>query len=190
MEELTMKDMLEAQIKSCIEELKNAVPGSKEHAFLSSDVQKLLKAYTTLLDCENSKIDADRKFKEEIRRGDLDRDYRDALERDKMSAQLDLEREKMKFDVEIRTKDRESREESERTRLKAEEMLEKAKIEESRKSNLRDLAIKCLLVGGTTIGYLVLTALGMRLEFIDNGSITSWTTKELLKALHPKLPTA
>ena len=155
MEEENSKSLLMKQICECIKELKNCTPGSEEHRRLADDIRQLTVAYDMLDRTEFDHRDADRKFIEEIRQKDLERDYRDILERDRMRMEAEIEDRKMK---------------------------------ENKRSGWRDAAIK---VGGIlipTTAYIVFLALGMRLEFLEHGSLTGYTTKELFKALHPKLP--
>ena len=150
MEELTTKELIEEEIRKCVDGLKNVQKGSDEHGRLVADIQKLTAAWTDLDKTEQSKIDSDRRFKEEIRQKDLDRDYRDILERDKMNSEKEMEKEKIK---------------------------------ESRKSSWRDVGIKFLGIVIPTGLYFLFMSLGMKLEYIDHGSVTSMTTKELLRGI-------
>ena len=64
--------------------------------------------------------------------------------------------------------------------------LERDKMSEEKKSNIWNAVIKAAGIVIPTGLYFIFIGLGMRLEFIDNGSITSYTLKELLKSLHPR----
>ena len=59
--------------------------------------------------------------------------------------------------------------------------LERDKLNEEKAKGIRDTCVnivKLLLVGG---GSIALGFLALKLEFVDNGSVCSFTTKELLK---------
>lgn len=152
-EDNTMKEMLETEIKTCLDGLKYVEQGEEQHAKLSSDIQHLVAAYVELEKLDNSKIDADRRFKEEIRQKELDRDYKDMLERDKMQIESERRKEEMK---------------------------------ENRISGWRDAGIKAAGIIFPLALYGCFAGLGLRLEFIENGSITGFTLKELFRILHPK----
>lgn len=152
-EKLKTKEMLEAEIRTCIEDLKHVTRGSDEYTRLAKDIQQLVAAYVQLEETENDKIDSDRRFREDIRQKDLDRDYKDMLERDKMRVESEARKEEVK---------------------------------ENRKSGWRDAGVKIAIGVGSLALYGTLAALGLRLEFIENGSITGFTLKELFRILHPK----
>ena len=83
-----------------------------------------------------------------------------------------------KFAEEMRQKDLE---------LHYKDTLERDKLWESRRAGIRDILIK---VSGDiikTAPYVLLLALGMKLEFAERGSITSFTVKELFRSLHPRV---
>lgn len=83
-----------------------------------------------------------------------------------------------KFSEEMRQKDLE---------LHYKDSLERDKMYEAKKSIVRDICIR--LAGDTikTVPYVLLLALGMKLEFAESGSITSFTVKELFRSLHPRV---
>ncbi|MBP5461564.1 MAG: hypothetical protein J6Y20_05500 [Lachnospiraceae bacterium] len=148
--EATTKKLIEEEIRKCIEGLKYVEQGEEQHARLVADIQKLTAAYTELDKADQSKIDSDRRFKEEIRQNDLNREYKDILERDKMNSEKETEKEKIK---------------------------------ESKRSGIRDSCIKIagiLVQGGL---FFFFTLLGMKLEFIDHGAMTSMTVKEMFKGI-------
>lgn len=136
------KELIEDEIRTCLEGLKYVEQGEEQHARLVSDIQRLCSAYAELDKNEYAKADSDRKFAEEMRMKDLELHYRDALERDKMREQT--------------------------------------------KSNLRDACIKVAGFVVPTGLYFLFLALGLRLEFAEHGNIASFTVKELFKAVHPK----
>ncbi len=139
MDELKTKDMLELEIRTCVQELKTATRGSEEYTRLARDIQQLVASYVQLEKTENDKIDSDRRFREEIRQKDLERDYKDMLERDKMRAESEARKEEVK---------------------------------ENRRSGWRDAGVKLAIGFGSLALYGLLAGLGLRLEFIENGSIT------------------
>lgn len=92
----TTKEMIEDQIRTCIDGLKYVEQGEEQHARLVGDIQRLTSAYAELEKNEQSKIDQDRRFSEDIRQRDLDRDYKDMLERTKMNLEKEIEEKKIK----------------------------------------------------------------------------------------------
>lgn len=67
---------------------------------------------------------------------------------------------------------------------------ERDKMQEEQKIAKRELTTKIISIlvsAGFSGLYFLILGLGMRLEFIDHGSVTSFTVKELLKVLHPKV---
>lgn len=77
-----------------------------------------------------------------------------------------------KFAEEVRSKDQE---------LHYRDTLERDKLQETKKSSLRDAVIK---IAGIILPlglYGLFLGLGLKLEFLDNGSICSFTVKELVK---------
>ena len=84
-----------------------------------------------------------------------------------------------RFNEEIRFKDQE---------LHYRDELERYKISEERKFGWKELAVRAagiMLQTGTSAMFLLL---GLKLEFADNGSICSFTVKELMKrAVLPKV---
>lgn len=148
--EKTTKQLIEEEIRTCVGGLPYVEQGEEQHSRLVSDIQKLCTAYAELEKTEQSKIDSDRRFSEEIRQKDLDRDYRDILERDKMNTEKEMEKERIK---------------------------------ENRRSGWRDAGVKFLGIVIPTGLYFLFMSLGMKLEFIDHGSMTSMSVKEMFKGI-------
>lgn len=144
MEEKTTKQMIEDEIKKCLEGLKYVEQGDEKHARLVADIQRLCSAYTELDKNEFAKADTDRKFAEDLRRNVCEMQYKDELER--------------------------------------------LKLKEQNKSNVRGMCLEAAKFVGHNGLYFLFLALGLRLEFAERGSITSFTVKELFRAVHPKLP--
>ena len=90
------------------------------------------------------------------------------------NAKIDSDR---KFGEEIREKDME---------LYYKDELERDKLHEQKKAAKRDAMIKIAGIVIPTSLYFLFLGLGMKLEFIDHGAVTSFSVKELMKALHPK----
>lgn len=132
-----------------------------KRALLINDIERLTKVYAEFEKLEVEKEEKDRRFHEEIRRADLERDYRDMLERDKLSF------EKSKFEENLRLQD----------------ILEKHKSAEEKRNGWRDFGVKVAgVVIPSAVSVLFLT-LGLKLEFLDNGSVCSFTVKELMKRI-------
>lgn len=83
----TTKQLIEDQIKICIGGLAYVEQGGEQHTRLVNDIQRLTAAYAELDKLEYDQRDSDRKFLEEIRQKDLERDYNDMLERDRLVEQ-------------------------------------------------------------------------------------------------------
>ena len=162
--EKSAKDLLYEQIQSMATKLKTT-EGS-ERSVLLGDLTELVRVYSEMEKLDIERTEKDRRFKEDIRQKDLDRDYRDILERDRMA----MEKEKDQLDRELR------------------ERLEKEKVSQESRTGWRDFGVRAAgVVGQLGISALFL-ALGMKLEFLDNGSICSFTVKELMKrAMTPKI---
>ena len=92
----TTKEMLEEKIRSCLDGLEYVEQGEEQHARLTADIQHLVAAWVELEKVEQTKFDSDRRFKEEIRQKDLDRDYKDILERDRMHMESERRKEELK----------------------------------------------------------------------------------------------
>ena len=63
--------------------------------------------------------------------------------------------------------------------------LERDKLKEQHKADVRDTCIKVAGFVVPTGLYFLFIALGLRLEFAEHGNIASFTVKELLRAVHP-----
>lgn len=77
-----------------------------------------------------------------------------------------------RFAEEVRFKDQE---------LHYRDQLERDKMQDQRKSGNRDAIIKISSVILTIVPTIALSILGLKLEFIDHGSVCSFGVKELLK---------
>lgn len=77
-----------------------------------------------------------------------------------------------RFAEDVRFKDQE---------LHWKDSLERDKMSEQRKSGIRDSVIKIVSVIFSVAPTVALALLGMKLEFIDHGSVCSFGVKELLK---------
>ena len=77
-----------------------------------------------------------------------------------------------RFAEEVRFKDQE---------LHYRDQLEREKMQDQRKSGTRDAIIKIGSVILTIVPTIALSILGLKLEFIDHGSVCSFGVKELLK---------
>ena len=158
------KDLINEQMVSLAEKLKTAT--EQERSTCIAELQQLVKVYEVLENLDLERTEKDRRFKEDIRQKDLDRHYKDMLERDRMFYEKEKDESERKF----------------------REHLEEIRLTSEKKNSWRDFAARAVgVVLPTTISALFL-GLGMKLEFLDNGSVCSFTVKELMrKAMAPKL---
>lgn len=179
------KELLEKRIAELLSALPMMTKGSVEHSRAVEDLAKLLNAWCAIIDGERQKEAEERKFREDIRSKDLDRDYRDKLERERLVEDIrikeeeirlreKIERDKLETEARLREEERKSKEQADAAALK------------QRRAN--DIAERMINAGGIVIPLVVYAAflmVAMRLEFMDNGSITSFTAKELFKRMIP-----
>lgn len=159
MVEKSVKELVYEELHLKVTQLET-VEESKR-ALLINDIERLTKVYAEFEKLEVEKEEKDRRFHEEIRRADLERDYRDMLERDKLSF------EKSKFEENLRLQD----------------ILEKHKSAEEKRNGWRDFGVKVAGVLIPSAVSVVFLTLGLKLEFLDNGSVCSFTVKELMKRI-------
>ena len=159
MVEKSVKELVYEELHLKVTQLET-VEESKR-ALLINDIERLTKVYAEFEKLEVEKEEKDRRFHEEIRRADLERDYRDMLERDKLSF------EKSKFEENLRLQD----------------ILEKHKSAEEKRNGWRDFGVKVAGVVIPSAVSVVFLTLGLKLEFLDNGSVCSFTVKELMKRI-------
>ena len=74
-----------------------------------------------------------------------------------------------------------------RNRMQVEKEIEEQKIKENKRSGIRDACVKVVSVVVPTALYFVFLKMGMRLEFMEHGSVTSFSVKELFRGIHPKI---
>jgi hypothetical protein len=159
MDEKSVKELVYEELHSKVTQLETA--DESKRVLLISDIERLTKVYAEFEKLEVEKEDKDRRFREEIRRADLERDYRDMLERDKLSF------EKAKFEENLKTQD----------------IHEKQKAAEEKRNGWRDFGVKVAGVVIPSAISVVFLTLGLKLEFLDNGSVCSFTVKELMKRI-------
>ena len=179
-----VKDLLKAEMLS----LTNSLSCDDDtYGDRLNDLQQLTSIYEKLEKLDYYEKSEDRKFQEEIRRSQQELDYKDILERDKLKMEYDdkekdrqlrseLEREKMSMERDLRTDEIVTREKT-----------AEADRNESRRSGLRDAGVRIVSTLIPAGAYIVLLALGMKLEFAEHGAIASYTTKELFRSLKPKV---
>lgn len=155
---------LELQIYRLLNKLEGMDQSDPFFSGLEEDIARLVDIYADLEKLNQQKIDSDRKFSEDIRRNDLELHYRDALERDKMAQ----EREKWESELSLQRE------------------MEEKKFEAEKKSRIADAGIKAAGIVLPLSLYAGALALGMKLEFLDHGSVCSFTVKELFRKASTK----
>lgn len=177
------KEMLEALIRQTIQSLDE---GNTEDAKYSvDDICDLVKAWCEIEKLDAQKEDQLRKFREDCRTRDLDRTYRDTLEREKLAE-----------DIRLREQEMNEKYKFEREKLNAEftaklaevKSKEKADAENLKQKKKNDQAGAWIQIGGIMIpliAYCAFLMVAMRLEYMDHGSVTGFTAKELFKRMIP-----